>query len=167
MKERCKICEKKMKKGAVLCKACKASADETLLAGFHAVHHAGFISKRPVNLILTDSRLLMFVDISAVNSQNATIGLFSGGLIGYAIGKSIDNRAAAKSTRNNGKLKLIMPFASINNAEFTNTSGGFGLNITLAGSKTYKFMLGVSLLDPATRVSDFKDMLETAMSAEA
>ena len=38
MKERCHVCERKVKDGVEVCKACKSPKDEMLQAGFSALH---------------------------------------------------------------------------------------------------------------------------------
>jgi len=146
MKEKvlCHICGRKIKAGTEICKNCKPDPSERIAADCRATYHPNILVSPPVNLVMTDRRLLMFEDMQAAVAAGAAGGM-GGGLLGAAIGAAASEAAGSSMKSINGSLKKEIALSSIENIE-VGTKKQLGtvlpqITISVADSKPLKFTL--------------------------
>lgn len=158
---RCHICGKKIKNGEERCIVCKPDPAEQFVADCRATRHVNFlITQQPLNLVLTDRRLLFFEDLRAAAVAAGAGGGF--GLLGAAIGSAV-----GQSVSINGSLKMEVPLSSIVNVDSENKKSlgivQTQITINLTGDKPIVVKLGASANNAITGEM-FRNRLLSAIS---
>ena len=163
MKEQkyCHICGGKIKEGVEICKKCYADPSETIIVDCRAARYSNaVIISAYVNLVLTNLRLIAFMDIKGSIAAGVQSGLASqGGIIGAVAASTADKpteRVVAKGL--NGAIKFEAPLSSITGVETENTKRGVHTFINTSNSKPLRVVLGTSF-DGAITGDMFRETL--------
>ncbi|MCL2316265.1 MAG: hypothetical protein FWC46_04145 [Actinomycetia bacterium] len=161
-KQRCLVCGRVLKPGVNGCAACGAMAGEAAQAEFRAVQHVTARKHPTVDIVATNRRLVVFLDVSNTGSLS---GAAAGGLLGYALGKAAD-KIIAGANAGHGKVLVDVPWSAILGVTAQNVLdgslyAGWQLAVSLVGGTGHTFTLVSSRDEPPRTAEAFVDVLRS------